>query len=587
MIIPVYRHPRKDEHIYGWIQELARMNGLTFRRFSDYFLGGMAWDGSVDSVAGMSCLEGREGLRSLVYNNTLIPALAPFMDLQQQAACVDHLLTGGHKHIYHTSTYMKVCPCCVNEDTEKGIRPYYRVWHQLDEITTCAVHGARLLKLKKHGPLDEKTLLSAEPETEECGDIAEKVYMLYQEPAMTDCTAWHCHMEKRERRAGRASRIVNSEVSWLRKAEKKELLTEVPCAVCGNKYLTHPYAEGRYNVCRTCRIKLGPEETERKLWEIRKDYRVIDGAVVHLACGKKLGEGSPQAFLWSGKDCGCKSVKGSLQIHKKAFDDEEFTVTGYLKAEKDGKRLVRIRHKICGEEFLIKPTYFAKHRFCRVCRQGEFATNFMKGLHGMLGDEYEVLTPQDEITSTRSSVTIRHVPCGTAFSNTARNIMIGQRCPFCTSKMGPGKVISLLKDCFILDGISIDASDGGMVSITYPDGSTRRDRPTLLVQELTRLDEPDLLPGRRIRRLSSDAFFSPKAKLFLYYRDHNENGIFRATCKGAECLGMSQDEYWCGLKYLERQGKIAKTGIRGVYRLTLGDKNNGQEDPDTGHVQTV
>ena len=587
MFIPVYRHPHTDEHIYGWIQDLARLNGMTFRKFSDYFLGGMAWDGTIDSVAGMSCLEDREDLRSLIFNNTLIPAVAPYMEQYQQAACVDHLLTGGHKHIYHTSTYMKVCPCCVNEDTEKGIRPYYRVWHQLDEITTCAVHGTWLLRLKKHGPLDEKTLMSAELETEDCGDIAKKVFALYQEPAMTDCTAWHCRMTKRERRVSRAERIMSSELGWLREAEKKKLLAEVHCAVCGNLYLSHPYVEGRYNVCRTCRIKLGTEGTEQAVWKIRRDYKLIDGAVVHLSCGKKIGAGSPQAFLWSGRECGCKSAKGSLKIHKRTFDDGEFTVIDYLKGEKDGKRLIRVRHSVCGEEFLVKPGYFSTHRYCSVCRQRALAVRFMHDLHGMLGEEYEVQTPEDEITSTRSSVSMRHRYCGEVFSNTARNILGGQRCPFCTAKMGPGKVIALLKDCFVLDGIRIEPSGNGMVSIRYPDGTSRRERPALLVQEMTRLDEPNLLTGRRFKRLSPDKFYSPKARLFAYYRENNENSLFQASCRSADSLGMNQSEYWCGLSYLEKQGKIAKTGKRGIYRLISGDVYDETKDCDPGHVRAV
>ena len=586
-MIPIYRHPRMDEHIYGWIQELARMNGMTFRKFTDVYLGGMAWDGTVDSVSGMSCLEGTEDLQGLVYNNTLLPALAPYMERSQQAVSVDHLLNGGQKHIYHTTTYMKVCPACINKDTSRGIRPYYRVWHQLGEITKCAVHKVPLLSLKKRGPIGEETLLSAEQETEDCGDIAEKIYSLYKDPHATDCNKWHCRMTKRQRRINRASRITDSDLEWIREAEEIVLITEVPCAVCGSTYLTHPYTEGRYNVCRACRERLGAEGTEEEILRIRKDYKIIDGKVMHLQCGKSLCRCSPQTFLWTGKECGCKAKRGSLKIHKKAFDDDEFTVTEYLKVEGKTGRRVRIRHSVCGEEFVVKPSDFALRRYCRICREREYGQNFMKSLRNMTGDEYEVLTPEREITATKSAVRLRHKTCGTVYSNVSRNFLIGQRCPFCVSKPGPEKTAEIFKECFDLgNGCRVEAEQG-YVRITYPDGTSRRERAAMLVQEMTRLDGPELFPGRRIKRLGAEAFYSPKAELFIYYREHCENGIFRASCQEARELGISRSEYWSGLAYLEKQGKIVKTGERGAYRFTEGSDNNGEEGHDTGHVQAI
>ena len=47
---------------------------------------------------------------------------------------------------------------------------------------------------------------------------------------------------------------------------------------------------------------------------------------------------------------------------------------------------------------------------------------------------------------------------------------------------------------------------------------------------------------------------------------------------------MTQDEYWSGMTYLKEQGKIAKTGARGIYRIIKEESDNGQENIDTGHV---
>ena len=567
-MIPVYRHPYRDEHIYGWIQELAQMNRMTFRKFADVFLGGMAWDGTVDSVSGISCLDGNEDLKEIVYNNSLFPALAPYMERPQQAVSIDHLLNGGQKHIYHTTTYMKICPVCINEDTSCGIRPYYRTWHQLSEITRCAVHKVPLLRLRKRGPINEAMILSAELETEDCGDIAEKIYNLYREPRMTDCTKWHCKMTKRQRRINRASRITDSDLEWIREAEETVLLAEIPCTVCGSTFLTHPYAESRYNICRPCRERLGVEGTEEAILGIREDYRIVDGKVLHMQCGKSLCRCSPQTFLWAGKECGCKSKKGSLKIHKKAFDDSEFTVTEYLEVEGKTGRRVRIRHEVCGREFMIKPSDFSMRRYCRVCREREYGRVFIESFRAMMGDEYEVLTPEREITTTKSTVRLRHKVCGTVHNNVARNILIGQRCPFCVSKPGADKVVNTFNKFFDLNNNYRVEAEQGYIRITYPDGTARSERAALLVQEMTRLDEPSLFPGMRMKRLKPDAFYSPKAKLFIYYMKHCEKGVFRASCRNARDLGMADDQYWSGLANLEKQGKIVKTGVRGVYKFT-------------------
>ena len=558
-MIPVYRHPYKDEHITGWLQDLADMNGLSFRQFCNTYMDGMAWDGAVDSVSGIDCLASYENPLELLYRCTLIPALAPFMTVAMQSSAVDRLLNGGQKHVFISCRYMQVCPDCMREDMENGITPYYRTWHQLKEISHCAVHGTRLLIIRKQGPLAGASDM-VETEGDDKG-IAEKIYALYRNPAETDCTAWHCALQKRERRVNRAYRIEHADLQWIQEAERSPIVAQIRCAVCGRMYLTHPYAEGRYNICHTCRRALGEEGTEQTMISLRKDYAVAGNEIIHIKCGKKMTRCSVRAFLWNGRECGCLAKKGSLEIHKDRIDDEEFTVTEYIKDARRGVRKVKIRHKTCGKEFVVRAGDFIAHRYCRVC--GRYSEKFTANIRDMTGDEYEVLTPETEITGTRSSVMLRHDYCGTVFSNTARNITEGQRCPFCQAKLGPEKVIGMLRDCFNMEGYSVN-KEGGYIRVTFPDGNSRRIRPAEALQEMTRLDTPGMF-GTRIKKIGQPV--SPKARLYVHYRACcDPKGMFHASAEEMRSLGMKDYEYWSGIQYLLEQNKVEKVS-RGQYRI--------------------
>ena len=559
-MIPIYRHPHEDEHIYGWVLDLARMNGMDLKQFLDIYGGGLRWEGAPDSVSGIAFLDGCPDMRGLLYKNTLLPALAPFMDEIQQASALNHLLYGGRGHVYHTVTHMKVCLECMGNDIQKGIAPYYRVWHQLSGVRTCALHGTALLTVKRHGSInDERVLRSAVYDgPREDNGVAGRIYSLYKDPPAVSVEGWRCCLPKRMRRRSRETMVLLARDEWIRSAPEKRAVAMIPCAACGGAFLGHPYMAGRYNVCPDCRRKFGQEGTVRFILSLRKDYRIEDGRVVHNVCGKSVRKDLSQAvFAWTGTECACLKKTGSLKIHKRSFDGGGFTVVGYEK-NSSGHRVVRIRHEICGRDFAIRPADFKNNRFCRVC--SSYAYGFREKVKKMTGDEYEVLGEPSSLGGIDSSAVFRHSVCGTRFTNKARNFLAGQRCPFCSPKLGAVTVISLLKENCDLYGYTLKP-DGMDIWVTSPGGKTKKIRCAQAVQDITRLDGPDIFD--RISRIEPPV--NDKAKIFLYYRDNNDGGIF-TTKDGPELTGTKESSYFTGLSHLCRQGKIERLK-KGVYRI--------------------
>ena len=575
-MIPLYRRPRRDEHVYGWLMELAAMNGMTVRKFLDCYGGGQQWEGTLDSVKGLYYLEQRPPLVWLLYRCTLLPALFPYMEEARQASAVNHLFYGGRGNVYHTCRNMKVCPECMKRDMRSGIMPYYRVWHQLNEVRTCAVHGSILLSVKKNGPLSEEGVAaSAVWEGRGSPQTACRILDMYKAPAGISYEDWRCRLPKGDRIKSREYRISVFKDEWAGSA-RRELVRDIRCSLCGEPFPGHAYMEGRYSICPACRKELGPEGTEQAILSIRKDYRIEDGHIIHVPCGQEFRQRtlSPAKFLWDGVECGCLKKKGSLRIHKRTFDDDEFTVTGYIR-NPDGHRSIRVRHNVCGNEFVIKSHDFKKRRFCRVC--GSKAYWFSDKVRAMTNGEYEVLKQPSSIGNGHSSeVVLKHVPCGTIYTNRARNFLEGQRCPFCVTKPGAEEVVRLLRESCDTSRYML-RTDGSYIWVRLPDKKTIRIRCTQALQDLTRYDEPEIF----VRNRRIDAPINDKAKLYLFYRERYRDGEPFTTENGPKETGVPESNYFSAMSHLVKKGKLERLS-KGVYKVA-----GNTDDGDPGDVPPV
>lgn len=467
----------------------------------------------------------------------------------------------------------------MEQDIKKGILPYYRTWHQLNENTVCAVHGVPLLVLRKRGPLSEDAVIQSavweDMKGKEDAESAERIKGLFVKPLRLAYEDWRNRIPKGKRHKMRLYRIMAFQKAWVSDIHKRELIIRIPCALCGGSFYGHVYMTGRYDICPSCRMRLGSEETERTILSMRNDYRVVDGHIVHSLCGQEFrGKTlSPSKFLWDGVECGCLKKNGSLRIHKRSFDNDEFTVTGYS-FDTAGYRVIQVRHKLCGNDFWIKPAYFKKARYCRICQRQAY--RFTEKVCAMTDGEYEVLKEPSSLGYKGSDTILRHVRCGTVFSNRARNFLEGQRCPFCCIKPGADKVVRLVEQNCDVSQYELQPN-GVYIHVTMPDGSTKRLRCAQALQELTRFDEPELF----IRKNRISQPVSDKARLYFYYRDKYKGGEMFTTENGSDETGVPLSSYYSAMSQLVKQGRLIRVQ-KGVYRLA-----EEFQDHDSGNVPSL
>ncbi len=148
------------------------------------------------------------------------------------------------------------------------------------------------------------------------------------------------------------------------------------------------------------------------------------------------------------------------------------------------------------------------------------------------------------------------------FTMRARNFTEGQRCPFCQKNLGFEKTMELLKENADLTGYQIEDRSPDML-VTLPDGTQKRIRFAVAIQDLTRLDEPEIF----VRKNRIEPIISEKAKVYLYIREHcDENGVFVSN-KDYKKLDMTNGVFFSSVQYLKRSGHLLQLS-KGVYQVT-------------------
>ena len=555
-MIPVFRAPYPDEHVLGWMIELANLNRMSIEKFLKWFMPSFKWEHSADTVANMYNIKYVNPLK-IMRQNTLYFALFPFLTEGTQAKIVHRFLYGGDIHWFHTTTGLKYCPDCVKDDMNDGRLPYYRVWHQLDEVHTCCRHGCKLRVIPglKLGMLDaDETVDASEEVSAEGEDYSELIYKMYKNPIYASIEKW-----------GNKS-IINFQASRISKkqgleAAMKQLpvseegykyLTEGNCQMCGKSFVAHPFVHETFGVCPECEKTLTKQQIINIRSKTQDEYEMDDRFVKHKKCGRRLS-GGYHKFRWSRISCMCESLP-TLQDYQEEFDDDEFKVTGF-KTEK-GKTTLSIKHENCQKEFNICRTDFMTRRYCRVCESYE--NKFTQQFNSMVRDEYTLLSLP---VSSVDYFEARHETCGFKFRMRARNFTEGQRCPFCQKNIGFEKVMGLLEENCNLTGYEIDDASPDII-VTLPSGEKKTMRCAWALQELTRYDEPEFF----LRKNRIKPVISEKAKVFIYIRDHcDENGYFLSN-KDYLKAGVTQGNFFTSVRYLKKSGHLEEVE-KGKYRV--------------------
>lgn len=552
-MIPIYEEPYLDEHILGWLFRLAKMNGWKMEVFLKTFLPKFKWEHSADTVGNLSGIGFADPLK-LLRQNTIYYALFPVLPEGMQAKLIWRFLYGGDIHWYHTVTGLRLCPECIKEDTKAGRLPYYRVWHQLDDVHTCAVHKSPLWEIptKNIGCLED-VLEYARPVEGKGQDFADLVYRLYREPIYTSLERWGYGISDLS--------VSQDSRQDLFQAITKELPPSVPgyqylemfwCGKCGKQYAAHPFSARTLGVCRDCMEQLSRQE----LIDLKAGAGkyMLKGNRLEHKCGRVLSGGF-HAFLWSDRVCPCTTYP-TLEDYQKEFDDHEFSIESFYR-KKGGKTVFQVKHEACGNSFEIGRTDFLKNRYCRVC--DSFPERFRKKFEAMAGNEYRLLELPESSDKPFQAV---HETCGTKFQMRARNFLEGQRCPFCQKNIGFEKTKELLEENADLTGYVLEDKSPDM-GITMPDGTTKIIRLAWALQDLTRLDEPEFF----VRKHRIEPIYGDKSMVYRYLREHcNADGIFVSDKDYRNMDGMTSGSFFSSINYLINSGHITRLS-KGVYKV--------------------
>ena len=244
---------------------------------------------------------------------------------------------------------------------------------------------------------------------------------------------------------------------------------------CGNEWKVTPHHFLHDVRCPKCRVgsKKSNEQWLNKVEElVGNEYTFLEEYVnnrtklkcIHNKCGNEF-EMSPHDFLDPRRKYRCpycKKTTNEKDISKyqerleKKFDDT------YVIVEKvsGGRTKLKIKHKTCGNETIIRSDYINSWKGCPNCtankrKQTQGSTKrktneeWVKEVYDMVGDEYTFLDPYVNYST---SIRVRHNKCGYVWKTQPGSFKSGGRCIKCHRKSTVKTNEEFLKEVYDLVG---------------------------------------------------------------------------------------------------------------------------------------
>lgn len=308
IMIPVMFGPYEDELMESWVVRLSRANGMPINYFrSTYFREKIGMQGRTQSVtpyypSGLfwkaQAVLGFPDADKLLMFHTLIPfyrlngETVMSTARMTQAVLYDCGKEGYDVGFNYETQPRRVCPRCMNEDAERGIFPYLRVWQQVPGVKVCALHRCRLLTVGKDYDFTALSCEETGKTMEEDISFASEAYAQYMKiRSMADFKP-----------------VSKGNVCGLVPETSDKVFLYASCASCGTRFMTTIYAISKGRWCPMCdrqediisrQIEMIPGYTP-----IRKIRSLADTGAIRHRCGQTLtwrvGD-----ILWNGKRCGC------------------------------------------------------------------------------------------------------------------------------------------------------------------------------------------------------------------------------------------------------------------------------------------
>ncbi|ABY42421.1 hypothetical protein [Bacillus mycoides] len=120
------------------------------------------------------------------------------------------------------------------------------------------------------------------------------------------------------------------------------------------------------------------------------------------------------------------------------FKNEVFELTKgeYLVLDRyqNNKKSIKLRHILCGNEWLVAPNNFLKGTRCPVCRlknRTKSHEEFLNQVYHLVGKDYEIVSTYK---NNRTKIEIKHNKCGGLFKMTPTDFLGGHRCRKCANE---------------------------------------------------------------------------------------------------------------------------------------------------------
>lgn len=214
---------------------------------------------------------------------------------------------------------------------------------------------------------------------------------------------------------------------------------------CGNVIRRRPGDFFQGKTCTKCSSKSNKDKWKEKFFEINeealKDFELIgDWDCVksktkfkHTTCGTtfSIRPNNFRKYKFKCPKCSGRKIVDKddfMNIIKNEFNNEFELLEEYKVARKE----ILMKHKICNEEFYVKPINFINRKDgCEKCESKSHKI-FKDKIFNLVGEDYSVI---GIYTSSAKNIDMKHNKCGNVWSVRPSNFLIGSRCPKCANKM--------------------------------------------------------------------------------------------------------------------------------------------------------
>lgn len=181
---------------------------------------------------------------------------------------------------------------------------------------------------------------------------------------------------------------------------------------------------------------------ENKCKECRRKQRMKYHTYTCINCGRKFSKIVKQTFC--SNDCAGEYRRDDPETFEKRILERK----GYklLSPYETSRKMVKMKHLICGNEFFVTPNNFiTKNSGCPKCfgNLKKDTETFRKEVYELVGNEYEVI---GEYHNNRTPILMKHKLCGHEYTVTPTKFLMGRRCPNCIISSGEEEIKRYLEE---------------------------------------------------------------------------------------------------------------------------------------------